>query len=218
MGDPRVAAVPAHECGDELVDTRTLAQLRVAVHDGPPSAAYPFVRRSLAERLLQAQGALPEGLHLLVVEGYRPYELQEFYFTRHKQRLLLSNPALTEGEAFLAASQFVSPPQVAPHVSGAAVDLTLVDGQGQPLDMGTDINASPEESDGACYFAATNITTEARRNRDIFAAALSGAGMTNYPTEWWHWSYGDRYWALLNGCQNAIFGPLDIPTQTPTRV
>ena len=26
--------------------------------------------------------------------------------------------------------------------------------------------------------------------------ALSTAGFVNYPTEYWHWSYGDRYWAF----------------------
>jgi zinc D-Ala-D-Ala dipeptidase len=30
----------------------------------------------------------------------------------------------------------------------------------------------------------------------------------NYPTEWWHWSYGDRYWAYQSGARAARFGPL----------
>ncbi|ABX41733.1 hypothetical protein Cphy_1358 [Lachnoclostridium phytofermentans ISDg] len=25
-------------------------------------------------------------------------------------------------------------------------------------------------------------------------------GFVNYPTEWWHWSYGGCYWAFLNNC------------------
>jgi D-alanyl-D-alanine dipeptidase len=29
----------------------------------------------------------------------------------------------------------------------------------------------------------------------------------NYPTEWWHWSSGDRYWALITKADNAIYGP-----------
>ena len=31
----------------------------------------------------------------------------------------------------------------------------------------------------------------------------------NYPTEWWHWSYGDRYWALVTGAPAAHYGPVD---------
>ena len=34
-------------------------------------------------------------------------------------------------------------------------------------------------------------------------------GTMNYPTEWWHWSYGDRYWALLTGAPAALYGPVD---------
>jgi D-alanyl-D-alanine dipeptidase len=28
------------------------------------------------------------------------------------------------------------------------------------------------------------------------------------PTEWWHWSYGDRYWAMASGRGSAIYGPV----------
>jgi D-alanyl-D-alanine dipeptidase len=35
------------------------------------------------------------------------------------------------------------------------------------------------------------------------------AGLINYPTEWWHWSFGDRYWALLTAAPHALYGPID---------
>jgi D-alanyl-D-alanine dipeptidase len=218
MGDPRVAAVPVNDCGDELIDTRHLAGLDVAPNDDPRNTAHSFLRRSVAERLLQAQSALPSGLRILVAEGYRPYDLQEFDFSRRRRRLLDGDPTLSDEDAFLKASEGVSPPEVAPHVSGAAVDLPLVDERGQALDMGTPINDSPEESEGACYFDAENITAEARRNRDTLAGALLGAGLVNYPAEWWHWSYGDRYWALMTEHRHAIFGPMHPTTEIPTRL
>jgi hypothetical protein len=31
----------------------------------------------------------------------------------------------------------------------------------------------------------------------------------NYPTEWWHYSYGDRYWAYHQNQPHAIYGPAD---------
>jgi D-alanyl-D-alanine dipeptidase len=42
----------------------------------------------------------------------------------------------------------------------------------------------------------------------MLAGALAGAGLVNYPTEWWHWSYGDRYWALLTGADSAHYGAI----------
>ncbi|MBP5934721.1 M15 family metallopeptidase [Streptomyces sp. LBUM 1476] len=78
---------------------------------------------------------------------------------------------------------------------------------GEELDMGTPMNANPEDSDGACYTHAPNITPAARENRRVLGEALSAAGLVNYPTEWWHWSYGDRYWALATGAPTALYGP-----------
>lgn len=209
MGDPRVAAVPVVECGEGLVDTRELPALESTPHQNPQNPDYAWMRRSLADRLVAARAALPAGLRLLITEGYRPYEQQAFFFQRRKQRFLDGDALLSEGDAHLRASAFISPPDVAPHVSGAAVDLTLMDERGRPLDMGSPIDVGPEESDGACYLDAENITHVARRNRDLLSEALTGAGLVNYPTEWWHWSYGDRYWALMTGNPHAIFGPVD---------
>lgn len=44
----------------------------------------------------------------------------------------------------------------------------------------------------------------------VMAKALEEVGLVNYPTEWWHWSYGDRYWAMATGATAAIYGPLAI--------
>lgn len=213
MGDPRVAAVPVRECGEELVDVRAESDLGFLPLATNPqnSQAYGFLRRSVLERLQRAQDLLPDGYRLLLSEGYRPYDLQEHYFEGYRRRVLDADPALSNDEAFLAASAFVSPPGIAPHVSGAAIDLTLGSDDGAELDLGTPVDSSPLDSDGACYFAATTISAAARRNRSVLADALTAVGLVNYPTEWWHWSFGDRYWALMRGEQHAIFGPMQSP-------
>ena len=95
----------------------------------------------------------------------------------------------------------------APHVAGAAVDLTLtVDGH--PVWMGSDLDATPEQSDGACYTDVAGLDPEVANRRDLLALALGGAGLVNYPTEWWHWSHGDRYWAVVTGASHAVYGPV----------
>lgn len=97
---------------------------------------------------------------------------------------------------------------VAPHVAGATVDLTLVDSGGRELDLGTPVDATPEQSGGACYFDSPLAGRHARANRELLAQVLRGAGLVNYPTEWWHWSCGDRYWALMTGATAAVYGPV----------
>jgi hypothetical protein len=86
------------------------------------------------------------------------------------------------------ASKYVSPPEVAPHCTAGTVDLTLCEADGVELDMGTEVNASPEASRNACFTDTRSIPAHARRNRAVLVEALTAAGMVNYPTEWWHWS------------------------------
>jgi D-alanyl-D-alanine dipeptidase len=197
LSHPSVAAVPSLDLADPLVD--------LADDFGPNRAR---VRSLLATRLETAQLLLPEGISLRVVEGFRDASEQQRIIDRYSGEIARLHPDLSGAEKIDLTSRFVSPIEVAPHVAGAAVDLTLVDETGEELDMGTAIDATPEQSLGACYFQATNISAESRLNRDLLAGALGGVGCINYPTEWWHWSFGDKYWALLTGAPAALYGPV----------
>ncbi|MFG3049846.1 M15 family metallopeptidase [Kitasatospora sp. NPDC048239] len=210
MSDPRIAAVPVQECGERLVDVRREGGLLVDARKQDPAGAFAHLREGVLTRLLQAQDLLPSGLRLLFVEGYRPLSLQRRYFEEYAAELRAEHPRWSAEEVFSAAGRYVSPPGIAPHSAGGAVDLTLADPEGRELDLGTRLNASPEESAGACYTGADGITAEARRHRIILGSALRATGLVNYPTEWWHWSYGDRYWALLSGEPAARYGPKDL--------
>ncbi|WP_028645214.1 M15 family metallopeptidase [Nocardioides sp. URHA0020] len=197
LSDERVRAVPVAESGEPLV---LLPQAL------SPTGA--LVRAGLADRLVAADHSLPPGLRLRVVEGLRPIDQQRAIIAAYAVQVRAHHPGIDEAELARLTSRFVSPVDVAPHVAGAAVDLTLVDVCGDELDLGTPIDATPEDSDGRCYFAAAGIGADARAHRDLLAAVLGAHGLVNYPTEWWHWSYGDRYWALLTGADHAVYGPV----------
>ncbi len=210
MSDPKVAAIPVEECGERLVDVRRGGHLLVDARKRDQADAFAYLREGVLARLLDAQRTLPRGLRLLFVEGYRPPSLQRAYFEEYAGLLRADNPGWNEARIHTAASRYVSPPAIAPHSAGAAVDLTLADADGRELDMGTRMNADPEESGGACYTHAAGIGEDARANRELLGAVLTAAGLVNYPTEWWHWSFGDRYWALLTGEAAALYGPKEI--------
>jgi zinc D-Ala-D-Ala dipeptidase len=211
ISDPRVAAVPVEDDGEAMLDVRGLLRTDSRLADA--EGAYAHLRAGLLERLRRAEHLLPAGYHLLVVEGYRPIAVQRRYFEEYLEELLATRE-LTREQAYVAASRYVSPVEVAPHTAGAAVDLTLCSPEGVEYDMGTQVNDNPEQSEGACYTAAANISATARANREILAAALGAAGLVNYPTEWWHWSYGDRYWAFTTGHDHALYGPAAPPRQS----
>jgi D-alanyl-D-alanine dipeptidase len=191
LSDPRVGAVPVRDNGEPLVqfgDAR--------------------VRAGLAARLHAAEASLPLGIRLRVVEGHRSVEAQRAIIASYSTEIRAARPGVDGDELRRLISRYVAPLEVAPHVAGAAVDLTLVDACGDELDLGTAIDATPEESDGRCYFAADGIGADARAHRELLARVLTAQGFVNYPTEWWHWSFGDRYWALVTGAAHAVYGPV----------
>ncbi|MEV0385198.1 M15 family metallopeptidase [Nonomuraea sp. NPDC050643] len=209
MSDRRVSAIPAIDCGEPLFDLRKVPDLRIDQRLADERGAYAQLRVGLVDRLLTAQAMLPDGLRLLVVEGYRPLSLQRHYFSRYADELRAANPAWSEEFVHIQASRSLAPPEVAPHVAGAAVDLTLVGDDGAELDMGTPVNAGPEESDGACYTHHPSLDGTVRANRGLLSDAMTAAGFVNYPTEWWHWSRGDRYWAFTAGAAAAHYAHVD---------
>ncbi|MFG2051212.1 M15 family metallopeptidase [Micromonospora sp. NPDC048935] len=210
LSDPRVAAVPSADDGDPLLDLREVPELRLDGRAADPAGAYARLRAAVVDRLLAAQRALPAGMRLLVVEGYRPYQAQLAIFTGYRDELRRRHPDWSPQRLHRETTKFVSPVEVAPHSTGGAVDLTLCTDDGVELDLGTAIDATPEDSADACFTDAPTISATARRHRQIMVDALGGAGMVNYPTEWWHWSYGDRYWALMTGAPHTRYGPVDL--------
>lgn len=201
LSDPRVSAIPVHDDDEPLV-----------VLDPCFGPARARVREGLATRLIRARAALPSGIGLLVVEGHRSAQSQQIIIDQYTAEVRRRHPSQTAEGVERLSSRFVSPIAVAPHVAGAAVDLTLYDACGDRLDLGTPIDATPEQSEGRCYLAADGISPDARAHRDLLVKVLGGAGLVNYPTEWWHWSYGDRYWALATGAPAALYGPIPDPS------
>ncbi|MET9912376.1 M15 family metallopeptidase [Streptomyces sp. NPDC006476] len=214
LSDPRVAAVAEADCGEPLVDLRGTDQLRLDHRQADGDGNYARLRSGALRRLVRAQRLLPAGVRFLVVEGYRPPDLQRRYFEQYADVMRRAHPDAGPERIRELASAYISPPEVAPHVSGGAVDLTLCDLDGRELPLGTEVNATPEESGGACRTEAPGIGAEARANRAAMSRALTATGFVNYPTEWWHWSYGDRYWALVRRAPAARYGPAAPPVST----
>ncbi len=196
LSDERISSIPVKECRQPLCET----------DDGRGGSV--LVRAGVARRLAGARRMLsPVGI-LVVHEGLRRIGRQRALFADYLAELRDLYPNAERAELRSLCSRFVAPVDVAPHVAGAAVDVSLSDPDGNPIDLGTPIDASPESSAGACYFATGGISGEARSFRDILAWAMCASGFVNYPTEWWHWSYGDRYWAYTVASPVALYGPL----------
>ena len=173
LSDPAVSAVSVRDCGEPLT--------ALAESFGPSRA---LVRASVARWLVLARDELPRGVGLRVVAGHRTAEVQRAIISSYAAGLRIAHPAIGAAELRRLTSRFVAPLAVAPHVAGAAADLPLVSSAGRELDLGTPIDATPEQSEGACYFDSPKVSRQARANRELLARVLRGAGLVNYPTEW----------------------------------
>lgn len=175
------------------------------------------MRQTVYDKLVQAQALLPEGVKLCLYEGYRSLNLQRMLFDNRFSKVRGSHPDWSEDQIFEKTIKLVSPVKnrdgsqnTPPHSTGAAVDVYLINEKGQPLDMGLLIKDWMTDEDGALSQTdSQKISSEARQHRNLMSRVLSSVGLINYPTEYWHWSYGDRYWAHQLGESHAIHGSME---------
>jgi D-alanyl-D-alanine dipeptidase len=86
----------------------------------------------------------------------------------------VKQPEWSAAQVRAAASRYVAPPDIdPPHSTGGAVDLTLADAGGAELDMGCPVDASPEDSHGACYTHAPGLSPAAKANRGLLIELMS---------------------------------------------
>jgi D-alanyl-D-alanine dipeptidase len=213
LADIADAPIGLEDCGEPLVDLRTLPRAIVDESRSQISSrseCFCWAREGVAGRLAAAARRLPAGYSLCIKEAYRPPERQRLSFERCLAKYREAHPGLSAPELKRLVSQYVAPLEVAGHPTGGAVDVTLWK-EGRELWMGTEFNAEPEDTGNRTWMDSPDIDDEATVNRAVLASALGGAGFVNYPPEWWHWSFGDKYWAFLSG-RPAIYGLLAEPS------
>lgn len=88
------------------------------------------------------------------------------------------------------------------HSRGTALDVTLVDANGDELDMGTGFDAMTIESE---HFHP-GLPEHVQRNRMLLLGVMHVAGFTHIKSEWWHYELpGSRALPLID---NSESGPL----------
>lgn len=172
-----------------------------------------FVRRQVFDRLLQASRLLPDGIRLVILDGWRPFIVQQYLFDTLINLIQRARPELDAEAQYAFARTLVSPPSTdpeapSPHLTGGSVDVTLSDAEGRLLDMGTLFDeASPLSWSAALEGQNDHSQLEtARTNRRILYNAMTEAGFTNLPSEWWHYDFGNQLWALHSGQLQAFYG------------
>ena len=197
ISDFDLMRIPVRECNEPLVSLREYCT-DIAIDIDFTSKEYQnlgkdecYVRESVAIMLAKVQSLLPKGYKIKIFDGFRSLSAQQNIYKQVFNELHEKNPAWSEEQVSAETDKWVANPStVPPHSTGGAVDVTLAYGDDE-VDMGTEKNSiSPQ----AATFSK-GILNGAKKNRKILIKIMKSVGFTNYPLEWWHWSYGDRMWA-----------------------
>lgn len=213
--DPEILAVPIIECGEPLVDLKNYDELLY----GPipecelTADCYTKMRKTVFEKLCLAQKDLPRGWRFRLYEGYRSLKVQQMLFEQEQQLVVARFPLKNKAEQFYETTRLVSPvtnldgsKNIPPHTTGAAIDIEIVLENGELIDMGMECKDWMAVLPDLCMTQSGLVSKEVQQNRNVLRDVLLAHDFVNYPTEWWHFSYGDRYWAYHKKAEHAIYG------------
>lgn len=216
--DPKILAIPINECNDPLIDIKNYQTLQ---YGDPPECewtkeCYTKMRKSVFEKLCQAQTDLPKNWRFRLYEGFRSLKVQQMLFDREFKRVIARYPNENYEKHFHETTRLVSPvtnldgsSNIPSHNTGAAIDIEIITQKGELVDMGMAIKDWSRVAPEICVTDSDLINEIAKKNRKLLLEIMSAHGFVNYPTEWWHFSYGDRYWAYHQPIKQAIFGSAD---------
>ncbi len=133
-----------------------------------------FLRPEISRKLIQLNKGIEHryGLRLKVYDCYRP------------------RPAQQKLWDIVPDARYVTPPhRGSMHNRGMAVDITLVDREGEELDMGTPYDFFGKDA----HTDHNDLPEEVLKNRNILQTMMREIGFRTIRTEWWHFSYeGER--------------------------
>lgn len=140
-----------------------------------------YLRRSAAGKFAAAVAILERehpGWKFLIWDALRPRAVQWVFWNHVK------------GTPREKARYVANPATGSIHNFGCALDLALIDGHGQPLDMGTDFDdfsraAEPEAEQ--TLLRKGQLTPAQIANRRILRSIMTRAGFIQLPQEWWHY-------------------------------
>jgi len=176
----------------EDVDPTILVELRYSTENnfmekdvyGHLNRAY--MQAEVANSLSKSQKYLQEkdsSLSLLVYDAVRPRSVQQYMWD------ILDMPIWEK-------TKFVSnPANGSVHNYGCAVDLTISNLEGEPIDMGAGYDDSRKIAyprHEKAYLDSGMLSVEQIENRELLREVLKAGGFWNIQTEWWHFNRYSR--------------------------
>ncbi len=164
----------------------------------------PYLRKTVAQMVNSAAASLPSGYKLRAGTALRTLHMQKGGWDSYFNRMKTEHSEWPLSALRRATNKYFAPyDQPAPpgHCTGGAIDVGLMDPDGNSLDM-----IAPTSGWEAAYTWSDKISPEAHKNRMMMVEAMLGAGFSNCRDEYWHYSYGDSAWAVRTGAVTCPYG------------
>lgn len=155
--------------------------------DGYESTDAAILRTDAAEALAAVQHDLaPQGYGLRIYDAFRPTRAVSFFMEWSKSVDERTKPEYYPDFEKPELFELGYIAEKSGHSLGGTVDLTLVNlVTGEELDMGGPFDYFGELS----HYETTGLTETQLEHRALLHDSMLARGFTQYPLEWWHFSY-----------------------------
>ncbi len=127
-----------------------------------------FLRLKTVKAIIKANEVfMKKGYKIKFFDCYRPLDIQK------KMWQIVSNP-----------SYVADPAKGSIHNRGGAVDITLVDRNGNELDMGTPFDHFGIEAS----HNYAQLSKKVKKNRALLKKVMTQNGFNSFNSEWWHYN------------------------------
>lgn len=219
---PQVLDMPICECHDKIIDVRNKKDIKydsyIDTRDDIKTSTK--MREPVYIMLVKAQKIFKEryGFNIRLLCGYRNKKTQEIMFQKYWDQNKQEFPGDSDYETYKKVIKLISPLKtwdgkinVPPHSTGGAVDIDLTDEKtDEVVDMGMDVKNCKNVKPTLCWPDCKEISEKAQKNRKIMTDVMEEVGFAPHSREYWHFSYGDRLWAVRRNKKFAIYDSVDI--------
>jgi len=169
-----------------------------------------YIRTSVYEKLCTLDNWIKkDNYKIKLFDAYRSLDKQKEFWKDTIEETKQNNPNLSEEEIIRKTSLKLANPTngIGGHQTGGAIDITLVDENNEELDMGSKYL----EHIAQTYTNCKDLSDIQKKNREYLLEKMKKLDFVNFPTEWWHYCYGDRMWAAYKGKKECFYGYIELP-------
>lgn len=130
-----------------------------------------LIHKETAKKLIAANNEFKElGYRLKIFDAYRPFSVQQVLWDSAEDKSFVANPS--KGSV---------------HNKGAAVDVTLVDEDGNELEMPSEYDEFTEKA----WIDYSDCPAKQIENRELLGSIMVKHGFRRIKNEWWHFEDTD---------------------------